>query len=157
MVNYSKSKIYKLCCKDITITDIYIGSTTSWRARKKNHKNHSTNENVRMYNFYVYQFIRDNGGFDNWDMIEIERYDAKDKLDLSKRERYWIEELKPTLNTVKKPYRTKEEERVYKNKWSRENERRRERIKCDCGGYYQRKHKSTHIKTKKHQKYLETL
>ncbi len=28
-IDYSKGLIYKLCCKDPTITDVYIGSTTS--------------------------------------------------------------------------------------------------------------------------------
>ena len=32
-VDYSKSVIYKLCCKDPTITDIYIGSTTNMKGK----------------------------------------------------------------------------------------------------------------------------
>ena len=108
MVNYSNSIIYKLCCNDPNITDIYIGSTTNKKTRKHCHKNVCNNENSKDYNIYVYQFIRQNGGFDNWDMIEIERYSAIDKSDLHKKERYWIEELKSTLNKLI-PARTRQE------------------------------------------------
>jgi hypothetical protein len=64
--------------------------------------------NSKEYNYYVYQFIRDNGGFDNWDMVEIERVNTIDKSDLHKRERFWIDELKSTLNK-QLPTRTKKE------------------------------------------------
>ena len=91
MVNYTNSSIYKLCCKDPTITDIYIGSTTNFTRRKQDHKK---NTNGVSCNIYVYRFIRENNGWDNWDMIEIEKYEATDKKHLETRERYWIETLK---------------------------------------------------------------
>jgi hypothetical protein len=46
----------------------------------------------------VYKYIRANNGWDNWDMVEIERFEAIDGYDAKKKERYWIEELKATLN-----------------------------------------------------------
>jgi predicted GIY-YIG superfamily endonuclease len=88
MVNYKNGIIYKLCCKDPEITDIYVGSTTNFKRRKNGHKTDK-----------VYKFIRLNGEWENWDMVEVERYEAKDKMDLNKRERYWFEKLKATLNT----------------------------------------------------------
>lgn len=109
-IDYSNTSIYKLCCKDINITEVYVGHTTCMRRRKCQHKSTCYNETSRNYNFNVYQFIRDNGGFDNWDMIEIERYNAVDGYDATKRERYWIEELKATLNMVI-PTRTQKEYR----------------------------------------------
>lgn len=107
-IDYSNTSIYKLCCKDINITEIYIGHTTCMRRRKCSHKSRCNNEKNKDYNFNVYQFIRANGGFDNWDMIEIERYNAVDGYDATKRERYWIEELKANLNMVI-PTRTEKE------------------------------------------------
>ena len=98
MVNYQNSVIYKLCCKDPNITYIYIGSTTSFRHRKCAHKTKCNNEKDRGYNTPVYQFIRQNGGWMNWDMVEVEKYKATDKSDLHKRERYWLESLGATLN-----------------------------------------------------------
>jgi len=98
MVNYENSTIYKLCCKDPTIKDEYVGSTVNFTRRKACHKSHCLNENYKEYNFKVYQCIRDNGGWDNWAMIEVERYCASDKKDLHARERFWLEELGATLN-----------------------------------------------------------
>jgi len=108
MVNYSKSIIYKLCCQDPAITKIYIGSTTAFARRKNQHKFHCITEKSKNHNYYVYQFIRDNGNWDNWDMVQVEKYDAKDKYTLHCRERHWIETLKSELNIIV-PTRTKKE------------------------------------------------
>jgi hypothetical protein len=99
MVNYEKSIIYKLCCKDPSITDEYVGSTVNFTRRKCCHKCRCNSENGKHYNLKVYQYIRENGGWDNWDMVEVEKYNAEDKQDLHSRERFWFEELGATLNT----------------------------------------------------------
>lgn len=113
MVNYNNSIIYKLCCKNINIKEIYIGSTSNeLRKRKNQHKSDCNNVNRKHYNLNVYKFIRENGGFSNWSMIEVERYSAIDKLDLHKRERYYIELLNATLNN-NIPNRSQKE--YYKN------------------------------------------
>ena len=65
MPNYENGLIYKLCCKDANITDIYVGSTTNFKQRKKEHKADCHNENNKNYNRPVYKFIRENGG--NWE------------------------------------------------------------------------------------------
>ena len=98
MVNYDKSTIYKLCCKDPEITDIYVGSTTNFTRRKSQHKQRCNNENSDKYYYKVYKTIREYGGFDNWDMVEVEKYCATDRNDLHTRERFWLEELGATLN-----------------------------------------------------------
>jgi hypothetical protein len=98
MVNYSNGIIYKICCNDTEITDCYIGSTCSFKARKCAHKSSCNIINGRDYNYNVYQFIRANGGWINFSMIQLEAYSAVDKRQLETRERYWIELLKPSLN-----------------------------------------------------------
>jgi hypothetical protein len=55
------------------------------RRRKWQHKNACNNETYKNYYFNVYKFIRDNGGWDNWDMIEIERFEAIDGDDAKKK------------------------------------------------------------------------
>ena len=111
MPDYSKCVIYKLCCKNLDVKDIYVGSTCNFTRRKNRHKTDSSNLNSK-----VYKFIRDNGGFQNWDMVMVEEYPCENKMQKVKRERHWYEELKATLNT-NHPSSSKKEtgERYYKN------------------------------------------
>ena len=127
-IDYKKGVIYKICCKDVNIKNIYIGSTTNFRGRKRQHKCACNNENDKSYNYYVYQFIRNNGGWNNWDLIEIEKYEATDIHNLLSRERHHIEELKASLNKsiptrTKKEYReqNKKEIKLWKQKHYQEN------------------------------------
>ena len=69
--DYSKTIIYKIVCNDLNVRDKYVGSTTNFTNRKSNHKKCCSNETSRDYNYKVYQMIRLNGGWDNWNMIEI--------------------------------------------------------------------------------------
>jgi hypothetical protein len=96
-IDYSKTIIYRIVCKDPTIRECYVGSTTNFKNRKRTHKS-NCNIQTKDYNMNVYQFIRANGGWYNFDMIEIEKYNAIDKLSQSKRERYWLEFYQSTLN-----------------------------------------------------------
>ena len=72
MPDYNKCCVYKLCCKDPEIEQFYIGSTTNPTKRKCDHKKCCTNANDKEYNTYKYQFIRDHGGWLNWDLVVIE-------------------------------------------------------------------------------------
>ena len=74
--DYSNTIIYKLCCNDPSITEIYIGHTTNFIQRKHNHHSSCCNKNLKNYNIYVYQIIRNNGGWDNWSMLKIEHYNC---------------------------------------------------------------------------------
>jgi len=97
-INYKNTIIYKIVCNDLSITDLYIGHTTDFTRRKNQHKNISNNENDKKYNLKVYQIIRDNGGWSNWNMIEIEKYECNDANEARTRERYHYELLKPNMN-----------------------------------------------------------
>jgi hypothetical protein len=116
MVNYNNSIIYKIVCKDINVKEFYVGSTTNFNRRKQQHKSESNNSNSKKYNYTIYQFIRDNGKFENWDMLLIEKYNCNDKLELHKREREYIETLGASLNK-NIPSRTIKEykEKYYEN------------------------------------------
>ena len=98
MPNYQKGIVYKLCCNDLSIKDIYIGSTTSFRKRKYTHKGSCNDINAKNYNSKVYKFIRDNGGFKNWSMILIAETASNSKLELNKHERYYYEKFSASLN-----------------------------------------------------------
>jgi hypothetical protein len=107
MIHYDKSIIYKICCQDLTVTEIYIGSTTNFRLRKSHHKN-LCNNILHNGQKKLYNFMRDRGGWENWSMVQVEQYKAVDKRDLHQRERFWIEELDSKLN-INIPSRTNEE------------------------------------------------
>jgi len=97
-IDYSKSVIYKIVCNDFDITDVYIGSTTNFYNRRHSHLMASIMPHMKNYKLPVYQCIRENGGFANWDMVAIEQLECKNKLELHTRERHYIESLKPSLN-----------------------------------------------------------
>ena len=150
--------IYKLACKDTEITEIYIGSTKNMRVRKSQHKSYCHNENRHEYNFRVYQFIREHGGFDNWGLFQIEEIKYDTTFELHARERYHIELLKPSLN-VQTPNRPPlESSRAYYQK-NRETCLANSKIKlnCECGGKYINANKSRHEKTNKHINYINSI
>jgi hypothetical protein len=119
-MDYSHTVIYKLCCKDTSIIDIYIGHTTNFNQRKHNHKTSCCNENTKNHNLHVYKFIRNNGGWDNWTMIQIEEFNCNNSREATIRERYWIELLKSTLNMIN-PFTSLEEKVFQKQGWYEEN------------------------------------
>lgn len=107
-IDYSKTFVYMLCCKDPTITDVYVGHTTNLTKRKASHKTDCNNPNNKSYNLYVYQFIRENGGWENWEMIVLETKSCIDKNDARQFERDWFEKKGATLNG-RRPIISKEE------------------------------------------------
>jgi len=100
-MDYSHTVIYKIACRDFTVKDIYVGSTTDFRSRKSSHKGFCNNQdrNRLHYDLKVYQFIRAHGGWDNWDVIWIEDYPCSSSHEKRAREWYWMEQLKASLNT----------------------------------------------------------
>ena len=156
--DYSKTLIYKIVCNDLNITDCYIGSTTEFTKRKNCHKTVCNNTNNLKYNFYVYQFIRENGGWNNWPMIEIEKYPCNDSNEAKARERYWYEQLDPSLNK-QKPFRLpKESEHDYYNR-NKELILTKNKVKtlCACGSKYNCGNKTQHVNSKKHIDYYNSL
>ena len=182
---YNNGTIYKLCCKDPTIKDIYIGSTCAFRRRKSQHKYSCNTENDKKYNINVYQFIRDHGGWDNWDMIEIKKVNCETKRELEKEEREYLEMLGGTLNSIVPSRSHKEWAEAnntkiskYKTEWYESNKERiiqkkkmkyhtnkdainekakTEMIKCECGSTIRKAGKIEHLKSLKHQKYLNSI
>lgn len=98
--DYSKTIIYKIVCNDLNITGCYVGHTTNFRRRKSAHKSSCYNEtDLTRFNLKIYKTIRQNGGWNNWSMIEIEKYFCVDKNEARARERYWFENLNSSLNS----------------------------------------------------------
>ena len=96
IIDYSNTIIYKIYCKDECITDIYVGHTTNFIQRKSTHKAACNNQNN---DFKIYKIIRENGGWTNWDMIEIAKYNCKDSTEARIKENEHYNQLKATLNS----------------------------------------------------------
>ena len=95
-IDYSETIIYNICCKDQNITDIYVGHTTNFIQRRYTHKIACSNNNN---NLKIYTIIRANGGWENWDMIEIAKYNCKDSTEARIKENEHYQELKAILNS----------------------------------------------------------
>ena len=95
-IDYSNTIIYKIYCNNDTITDTYVGHTTNFFVRKHQHKN-ACNDSKNVLK--IYKTIRENGGWGNWNMIEIAKYNCKDSTEARIKEQQHYEELKSTLNS----------------------------------------------------------
>jgi len=166
--NYTNNINYKFVCNDLTVTDVYVGHTTNFKNRKNQHKFRCNTLGNPRYHLKIYETMRNNGGWLNWSMIEIEKFPCNDSNEACKRERYWYELLNTkemnTLNPQRglaeilvvnrvarlancKAYRDANKEIFYLKK--------KERLECECGTNYQRSNKSKHIKVcPAHLKYL---
>jgi hypothetical protein len=150
----SKYIMYKLCCLDPNIPDEYVGSTINFTERKSKHKSNCNIPNSKDYNSKLYQFIRLNGGWNNWTMIQIEPYNCNSKREAEAREEYWRKELKTTLN-MKRAFRTEEEKLEQKKKNYEDNkDERLEQMKI-----YNEQHRDTQLEQKKeyYHKYKDEL
>ena len=182
-IDYSKTVIYKIVCNDLNVSDLYVGHTTDFIVRRYTHKSNCNNvKNIR-HNYKVYKMIRDNNGWQNWTMIEIEKYPCDDSNQASARERYWYEVLNANLNSnvpnrsekesgkeyrknnrdvileKQKKYRENNKEMIsqkFKVRYQLNKEKLSEKFTCECGGNFSKANKSTHLKTPKHQTYCNS-
>ncbi len=135
--------MYKIICNDLNITDCYVGHTSNFRTRRNKHKYDCNNENSKNYNFKLYQFIRSNDGWNNWSMIEIEKFKCNVNYEAYKRERFYCELLNATLN-VKIPSRTKlEYSEIHKEQVKKYHLQNKDKIKEQRKQY----HKDYYLKT----------
>ena len=82
-IDYSNCSIYKLeHIEDESL--IYVGHTTNFKQRKAQHKQRCNNENNKEFNRKLYTMMRENGGFEMFKMIEIEKYKCFDRREADK-------------------------------------------------------------------------
>jgi len=171
MEDYSKGKIYKILCK-ITAETYYGSTIRKLKDRLNDHKTHPDESAVRS--------ILKRG---NYDMLLVEDFNCNNKTELLWRERWWIENNECV--NIRLPIHTPEEIRqsrldysnshnatyyeekrqqileqkkeYYKTNKDKIDERKKEKITCDCGSVVSRCCLSQHRKTKKHLNYLKIL
>ena len=115
--DYSRTIIYKIVKNDdFENANVYVGSTTEFVKRKCGHQNNCNNENSKKHNYKVYKSIRSNGGWNEWSMIEIEKFPCNNKREALSRERYWYEFYNAKLNSMTmiiRPEQAKEQRKQY--------------------------------------------
>ena len=119
-IDHSKTIIYKLVHnEDYDNINIYIGSTTDFIRRKNNHKNSCNSEKTKGHNDKKYQYIRGNGGWDCFNMIEVEKFPCNDGNEARAREEYWRCHFNSQLNMIRS-YRTDEQRKELDKERKRE-------------------------------------
>jgi group I intron endonuclease len=161
MTDYSTCVVYAIVCRNDNVKNMYVGSTVDLDKRKREHKSLCYNKNFSSYNLKVYKFIRENDGFDNFEFEILEEVCCQNKQQLLEREKFYIECLEPTLNS-EVPSRThkqwREDNPEYHKKYREEHRKKiHQKFICECGGRYTYSGKSSHLKTKKHQNYINNL
>jgi len=137
---------------------IYIGSTKDFHRRIILHKSNCYNTTRRQYNVKVYQYIRSNGGWDNFEMLEIGVVEYETEEELRVEEQKWIDDLGATLND-RKSYQSIQDRKYHKRQTSNKyyekhkekiTKKNKETIKCECGFIGLKCNMARHRKSKKH-------
>jgi hypothetical protein len=180
--------IYMIFCDtffyDNGCKSIYIGSTKEFDKRKNFHKRCCNNSNYKFSNYKLYNVIKENGGWNNWNMIELEYVEYNNKKAINILEQKYIQLFNSDLNT-QNAYVSIEDKKKYKNNWykqllektpnfnkikyKKELEKNPNHIKeqyekykeknlqkyiCNCDIGYTFNHKKRHEKSKHHCKWL---
>jgi len=154
MPDYAKTIIYKIICNDDTVTDIYVGHTSDFNRRQREHKSKCNNKNSKDYNFIIYRTIRDNGGWNNWSIIKVEQFPCENKTEAIAREGHWYNELNGTLNK-QIPSRTRKE--YYQDTKEEILGKKKEKMVCECGSSFRKCAKTRHLKSTKHLNFIGCL
>ena len=121
MVSYQEGKIYRITCNKTGLT--YYGSTCekNLSSRLSHHMNNFKDYLENKFNYITSFKVFENG---DYDIILVEKYPCKDRMELYQRERYYIENNECVNKII--PTRTKKE-------WREDNA---EKIKEDKKDYY---------------------
>jgi len=129
--------------------ECYVGSTDNFSSRKRQHKHNCHNPDRPAYNTKVYQYIRANGGFNNWRFDILAEVEALNQVEKLLRERELTEQHGATLNVLKAGALLEVGKKAYNIQRSRQANDTDNL--CDrCGATYRGKsHKSHHQRTRK--------
>ena len=142
--------IYKIYCRDIEITDCYVGSTEDFSQRCRTHKSACNNENDKDHNYKLYKYIRANLGMDNFIIEQIIDCEIENRYDC---ELYYFKLFKATLNS-QFPKRSRTQH--YIDNREQLLEQRKIKIECECGSVLRKSDKARHIRSTKHQDYINS-
>jgi hypothetical protein len=122
--DYSKTVIYKI--QHIDKEDLlYVGSTTDFTQRKTQHKHKCKSGTAKLY-----QMIRDNGGWNEFNMVVIKKFCCENGQEAKAEEDRIIRQMKCNMN-MRRAYTTNEEKKEY-------YEQNKERLNEQSKQYYER-------------------
>ena len=149
-IDFSKTVIYKI--QHIEKPELlYVGSTTNFTQRKNKHKSSCYNDNSHKYNYKLYQTIRDNGGWDAFNMVILKPFPCQNFNEARTEEDKVMREMMSSLN-MKRAYQTSKERVEYLHKNYLENKDRRNEL----GKKWKLDNKDK-IKKRSQEYYLETI
>jgi len=160
-MDYSKCVIYKIQHKDNNDL-LYVGHTTNFTKRKYEHKSRAICETSKEYNRKVYQMIRENGGWDDFNMIVVKEFPCENKQQATIEEDRIMREMKATMNERRAFHSQKEYYQDNKEHFREYYDKNKEKIQehknkvclCICGKEYTYSHKLRHEKTKFHLNFI---
>ena len=177
---------YKIVCDELP-EYIYIGSTVHFIKRKSQHKGTCNNPDDKNYKCKLYQTIRENGGWDRWNMKVIDEAkqltltEARIKEEMLRKEyngnlnmhraHRSVEDVKEInkknheknkefiLEKKKKYYELNKEALLEKQKEYHEKNKKiiLEKMTCECGSIFAKKALNRHINTLKHQQFCQPI
>ena len=158
--DYAKIVIYIIQHKEDESL-LYVGSTTDFTKRKSGHKSRCNNCNDKRYNSKLYTMIRDNGGWQMFNILVVKEFPCSNKQEALLEEDKIMKEMKANMNTIKahtsvheRCEQMKEYKLINRDKILLYN---KNQITCECGCILSRHCLSRHIKTKKHIRLLSLL
>ena len=167
MVNYANGKIYRIVCNITGLT--YYGSTCEDTLAKRLTKHKAFYKQYlkgKKHSITSFEILKN----ENYEIVLVENYPCNSKDELCARERYYIEnnicvnKIIPTR--TKKEYWDLNKEKIielnkkYYEKYYEKNqkelvEKAKQKYICECGSVFRISVKARHLKTQKHQRYLE--
>lgn len=104
--------IYLIKHKTDDTKKVYVGSTNNLKKRINIHRHDCNNEKRKNYNYKLYQYLRENGGFNQYEFIILECYVCNFEHELLCKEDDYIKMYPNNLNQLR-AYLTRQE---YKKK-----------------------------------------
>jgi hypothetical protein len=145
--------IYKLQHRTDTTKEIYVGSTKTFKKRMNVHRDRCNNPNAYGHNYPVYVYIRENGGWNAWEVIDLATEYVENKHEQDEIENNYIKLLKPGLNACRPGEHHRQGGKLQYGR-NHSSKRLKEKIQCKCGSETNKSHKSRHEKSQKHQAYI---
>ena len=137
MPSYPNACIYKICCKDPEIQDIYLGGSANMKNTIEEHIHQFNYCGAKNHNLCVYKFIRENGGLSNWKIVQIKKVkDCRDKRQIHNKLVKYIKKLKPSLNIQSDIEYHEEKKQTYKEYRMHYRERHKEQTRKSDANYY---------------------